>query len=109
MGQTIAGTETRHVESIVLDNGTEYPVRVIEISEDEVFLKPSRAGTGSVDESRMTLREEDRDREVRIPVIEEKIEIGNREVSFGGVRVHSEVKERPVEEEVRLQRGSRSH
>ena len=37
-----------------------------------------------------------------LPVIEEEIKIGKREVERGGVRVHSRVTERPVEETVTL-------
>jgi uncharacterized protein (TIGR02271 family) len=37
-----------------------------------------------------------------IPVVEEEVAIGKREVERGGVRVRTEVQERPVEEQVRL-------
>jgi len=37
-----------------------------------------------------------------IPVVEEEINIGKREVERGGVRVRTEVEERPVEEKVNL-------
>ncbi len=40
--------------------------------------------------------------EERIPVVEEELHVGKREVERGGVRVESRVEERPVEEEVRL-------
>jgi uncharacterized protein (TIGR02271 family) len=40
--------------------------------------------------------------EVAIPVIEEQLQVGKREVERGGVRVSSRVIERPVEEVVRL-------
>jgi uncharacterized protein (TIGR02271 family) len=40
--------------------------------------------------------------EVAIPVVEEELQVGKREVSRGGVRVYSHVTERPVEENVRL-------
>lgn len=38
----------------------------------------------------------------RIPIIEENLEVGKREVRTGGVRVRSRIIERPVEESVRL-------
>jgi stress response protein YsnF len=38
----------------------------------------------------------------RIPVIEEELRVGKREVEGGGVRVRTRVVERPVEEVVRL-------
>jgi len=43
-----------------------------------------------------------RDKEAVIPVAEEELRVGKREVEKGGVRVTSRVKETPVEEEVRL-------
>jgi len=41
--------------------------------------------------------------EARIPVVEEELQVGKREVERGGVRVESRVEERPVEKEVHLQ------
>lgn len=43
-----------------------------------------------------------RDGEVALPVIEEQLQVGKRQVERGGVRVHSRVTERPVEETVSL-------
>jgi uncharacterized protein (TIGR02271 family) len=40
--------------------------------------------------------------EARIPVIEENLRVGKREVEGGGVRIRTRVVERPVEEAVRL-------
>ena len=40
--------------------------------------------------------------EQRLPVVEEELRVGKREVRRGGVRVFSEVHERPVEEQVTL-------
>jgi uncharacterized protein (TIGR02271 family) len=40
--------------------------------------------------------------EARIPVVEEEVRVGKREVQRGGVRVHTHMEERPVEEEVSL-------
>src|SRR4029453_10829950 len=42
------------------------------------------------------------DTEVRIPVVEEDISVGKREVERGHVRIYSRVTEHPVEEAVRL-------
>ena len=42
------------------------------------------------------------DKEAVIPVVEEELRVGKREVEKGGVRVTSNVTETPVEEEVRL-------
>jgi uncharacterized protein (TIGR02271 family) len=40
--------------------------------------------------------------EEHIPIVEEELRVGKREVEQGGVRVHSHVVEQPVHEEVRL-------
>jgi len=42
------------------------------------------------------------DTERKIPIIEENLEVGKRQVQTGGVRVRSRIVERPVEESVRL-------
>jgi len=40
--------------------------------------------------------------EVRLPVVEEQLEVGKRQVQRGGVRIHSHVVEEPVQESVSL-------
>jgi len=40
--------------------------------------------------------------EARLPIVEEELKIGKREVQKGGIRAYSHVVERPVEETVRL-------
>ena len=47
-------------------------------------------------------QEQHRTAEASIPVIEEQLQVGKREVERGGVRVRSRIVERPVEEELRL-------
>jgi stress response protein YsnF len=49
-----------------------------------------------------TPRRVEGDKEITIPVVEEEITIGTREVERGHVRIYSRVTERPVEESVRL-------
>ncbi len=95
----IADTDSKRVESVVLDTGAELPVEDIEIRGDDVVLHghgPSRGRSGS--------RQGDHRQEIRVPVIEEVVQVGKREVSSGGVRVRSEVTERPIEENVSLRR-----
>lgn len=43
-----------------------------------------------------------KDKEAVIPVVEEELRVGKREVEKGGVRITNRVTETPVEEEVRL-------
>jgi uncharacterized protein (TIGR02271 family) len=40
--------------------------------------------------------------EVKVPVVEEELQVGTRQVRRGGVRLYTRVTERPVEETVRL-------
>jgi uncharacterized protein (TIGR02271 family) len=47
-------------------------------------------------------QDHDRTREAAIPVVEEQLQVGKREVERGGVRVRSRIVERPVQEELRL-------
>jgi uncharacterized protein (TIGR02271 family) len=63
------------------------------------------AGTSRVDDTRTTMRN---DADAVLPVVEEEIDVGKRQVEKGGVRVHSHVEERPVEAEVNL-REERVH
>jgi uncharacterized protein (TIGR02271 family) len=53
----------------------------------------------------MDLRDRDRnvvDSDRSIPIIEENLQVGKREVNTGGVRLRSRIVERPVEEHLRL-------
>ncbi len=40
--------------------------------------------------------------EVKVPVVEEQLEVGKRQVNRGGVRIHSHIVEKPVEQKVSL-------
>jgi uncharacterized protein (TIGR02271 family) len=51
---------------------------------------------------RSDTRRVENEKEVTIPVVEEDISVGKREVDRGRVRIHTRVQERPVEESVRL-------
>ncbi len=51
---------------------------------------------------RARYRGEAGEEEVSIPVVEERVKVGKRAVNRGGVRIHSHVEERPVEEQVHL-------
>ena len=61
----------------------------------------ARSTTRVADKGATTRRVEGQE-EVAIPVVEEDITIGKREVERGHVRIFSRVKEQPVEESVRL-------
>src|SRR5215207_1528202 len=70
----------------------------------EGYRRDAYVGTDNVETNRADLAEG----EARIPVIEEELRVGKREVEGGGVRVRTRVVERPVEEAVRL-REERVH
>jgi uncharacterized protein (TIGR02271 family) len=61
----------------------------------------ARAQTRVTNQGAPTRRVEG-DKEITIPVVEEDLTIGTREVERGHVRIYSRVTERPVEEAVRL-------
>ena len=72
---------------------------------------PGTTGTGINDTTRTNLDTDydrnnlDRDRldtDRSIPIIEENLQVGKREVETGGVRLRSRIIERPVEEHLRL-------
>jgi len=61
----------------------------------------ARSTTRVADKGASTRRVEGQ-QEIAIPVVEEDISVGKREVEHGHVRIFSRVKEQPVEESVRL-------
>ena len=63
--------------------------------------EPARAETRVTDQGAPTRRVEGQE-EIAIPVVEEDITVGKREVEHGHVRIYSRVSEQPVEEAVRL-------
>ena len=62
---------------------------------------PARAETRGADQAATPRRVEGQE-EVTIPVVEEDLTVGTREVERGHVRIYSRVTEQPVEEAVRL-------
>jgi uncharacterized protein (TIGR02271 family) len=63
----------------------------------------STAGDFSSDRtSDLTGSDRSYDDSKKIPIIEENLEVGKREVSTGGVRLRSRIVERPIEESIRL-------
>jgi stress response protein YsnF len=62
---------------------------------------PARAETRGAEQEATTRRVEGQE-EVTIPVVEEDLTVGTREVERGHVRIYSRITEQPVEEVVRL-------
>jgi uncharacterized protein (TIGR02271 family) len=69
------------------------PVRTTEPRSERHVVATSHAGEQH--------RRVDED-EVKVPVIEEQVEVGTRQIRSGGVRLYTRVIERPVEETVRV-------
>ena len=104
----IVDTDTRHVETVMLNNGAELPVSALDIRDHSVLLDRDYAaryaGTGGLMSHATTGGKPTADREghIRIPIIEEHVEIGKRRVETTGATVHTSVEEKPVEKEVTL-------
>ncbi len=49
-------------------------------------------------------KERDLNKQITVPIIEEQLQVGKREVQRGGARIHTFVTERPVEEHVTVSR-----
>jgi len=94
----------RRVEQWRAAGWTNFDDRATSASEDmtstlrerDTYARPMTTGTTSGTTSR------DVQGETRIPVVEEEIHVGKRQVQGGGVRVHTHMEERPVEENVTL-------
>lgn len=71
--------------------------REVEYQEAGFLDAPPAAAAGADIDRRTDLAGEE-----RIPLVEERLVVGKREVNRGGVRVRSYVREIPVEEQVRL-------
>ncbi len=66
-------------------------------TERQRYAQERNAGTAPE-----TIRQQAREGETRIPVVEEELRVGKREVQRGGVRVYTRVREKPVHETVEL-------
>ncbi len=100
----VIDTEAEHVDSIILDNGAQIPAADIALRDGAVLV---RGVGGAMRETTTTTTETTRRDtgaagDVTLPVIEERIAVGKRQVDRGGVRVQQHVTERPVEETVSL-------
>jgi uncharacterized protein (TIGR02271 family) len=67
----------------------------IDVEERGAKFNTAQAGTA-------TGRTTDTNAKTRIPVVEEKLNVGKQQVERGGARIRSRIVERPVEENVRL-------
>lgn len=93
--ELIVDTDTEYVEALRLRSGAEVSADRIEIGKRQVLLRGAEA---PMDGAVVT----DGRGEIRVPVVEEQLEIGKRTVRQGGIRVQTQIVERPVEEQVTL-------
>jgi uncharacterized protein (TIGR02271 family) len=64
--------------------------------------RETRTGAGAARERGRAGAREVETGDVKVPVVEEELQVGTRQVQRGGVRLYTRVTERPVEETVRL-------
>ena len=72
----VADTDTKHIESVMLEDGSEYAVENLQIGEGDVMLCGGDVNTGNRERTATThTRKIGEDRAFRIPIIEEHIEV----------------------------------
>jgi len=103
--EMIVDTEAEHVDSIVLDTGVRIAAADIALKGGSVLVHAG--GAPHAEQTRTSDHEvpvatRGTEGDITVPVIEERIKVGKREVASGGVRVTQRVTDRPVEETVTL-------
>ena len=93
----IVDTDAGYVDAIVLDTGEEVSADAIELGRGTVFLRRVQARQATAPGATV-----ERVEGLRVPVVEESLRVGKRQVEGGGVRVTTEVEEVPVREHVTL-------
>ena len=117
-GEIQGGQETTSAQGIVGGGANATPVGGTEASEYTSTRETSQSGytTGGTTSDYTTTGETsragytsgtrgtdlDQGGEMSVPIVEEQVNVGKREVEGGGVRVTTGVEERPVEEQVNL-------
>lgn len=104
VSEMLVDTDAERVTALLLDGGDVLPVGSVALRDRKVHAttvgKAARTpGAGDTALPAGTVAAGD---EVVLPVVEEEIRIGKREVAGDGVRVTSRVEERPVHEKVSL-------
>ena len=119
--EMMVDTDTDLVSHFILEDGTEIPARQVSLADNAVVVrgydaKPpaTRSTTESVETraprpgvsdtatASAAVGARNAEGEITLTVVEEQIRVGKRTVERGGVRVHSRMTERPVEESVTL-------
>jgi uncharacterized protein (TIGR02271 family) len=118
VGDAITGRDKLTYREGVRRGGTVVSAHVDDVLVDDTVAVMEQHGAIDIDERSAEWRQEgwrtqmtDHDEPARgggpakavtLPVVEEELQVGKRQVARGGVRVFSEVSERPVEEQVHL-------
>jgi uncharacterized protein (TIGR02271 family) len=74
-------------------------IRTYRDQNPSVYTRATAASTGTVGATGAVTGDRD---QVAIPIVEEQLQVGKREIERGGVRIYTHVEERPVEEQVTL-------
>lgn len=100
------------VVGTVDDNKADEAVSILDrnntIDIDKLGSRYRESGYKGYDETQATYtepdltNERDLNKQITIPIVEEQLTVGKREVQRGGARIHTFVTERPVEENVSL-------
>ena len=101
--EMLVDTENERVAALRLDSGAEIPVNEFALRDGTVVAVGDAAGASRTAAARPgSAPEREAVGEVVLPVIEEEIRIGKREVDRVGARVTTRVVETPVQESVTL-------
>jgi len=90
--ELLVDKDHERVAAVRLDDGAVIPVENLERRGDTVLLRAAASGPRNQDEAE----------EKRIPVVQEEMLIGKRDVERGGVRVQSRIVEEPIREDLAL-------
>ena len=88
---------------VLVDAADDRANRAVAIMERSPAVdRETRTGAGAARERGRAGAREVETGDVKVPVVEEELQVGSRQVRRGGVRLYTRVTERPVEETVRL-------
>lgn len=115
VAEMLVDTDKERVTTLLLDNNAEYSIEDLELGDNVLLLTlQGQANVVPLDADVVnsgkvaapsTDRQELRgavESELRMPVIEEQLRVGKRQVDKGGVRVTRRVQDRPVQRQVEL-------
>ena len=94
--QTDSDERSRQIAEILDRNGA------VDVDERSAQYQANYAQSGGTTQTATTENRTAATGDMKIPIVEEQMQVGKREVEGGGVRVRSRVIEKPVEETLRL-------